>query len=329
VVRPLSVAPMMDRTDRHFRWFVRRITRRAFLYTEMVTTGAILRGEDPERFLEFHPDERPLALQLGGYDPAELAACARIAEERGYDEVNLNIGCPSERVQSGNFGVCLMGDPGLVADGVAAMREAVAVPVTVKHRIGFDDLDRYEDMLRFVDTVARAGCDRFTVHARKAWLKGLSPRENRDVPPLRYEEVYRLKEERPELVVELNGGVASLAAAREHLARVDAVMMGRTAYDDPFALAAADRELFGEEAAGPPTRRRVVAELLPYAEELVRRGEPVSRLTRHVLGLFAGRPGARAWRRHLSEHAHRPGAGAEVIAEAAVRVPAEVLDERP
>ncbi|HSL81153.1 MAG TPA: tRNA dihydrouridine(20/20a) synthase DusA [Thermoanaerobaculia bacterium] len=329
VVRVLSVAPMMDRTDRHFRWFVRRIARRALLYTEMVTTGAILRGDDPERFLEFHPDEGPLALQLGGDDPAELAACARIAEEWGYDEVNLNIGCPSERVQSGNFGVCLMGDPGLVADGVAALREAVAIPVTVKHRIGFDDLDRYEDMLRFVDTVAAAGCDRFTVHARKAWLKGLSPKENRDVPPLRYEEVYRLKEERPELVIEINGGIVSLAAAREHLARVDAVMMGRTAYDDPFALAGADRELFGDRTAEPPTRRRVVAELLPYAEELAGRGEPVSRLTRHVLGLFAGRPGARAWRRHLSEHAHRDGAGAEVLAEAAARVPDEVLDEGP
>jgi len=328
VVRALSVAPMMDRTDRHFRWFVRRITRRALLYTEMVTTGAILRGEDPQRFLAFHPDEGPLALQLGGDAPAELAACARIAEEQGYDEVNLNIGCPSERVQSGNFGVCLMGDPGVVADGVAAMREAVAIPVTVKHRIGFDDLDRYEDMLRFVDTVAAAGCDRFTVHARKAWLKGLSPKENRDVPPLRYDEVYRLKEERPDLVIEINGGIGSVAAAREHLARVDAVMMGRTAYDDPFALAWADRELFGDDTAEPPTRRRVVAELLPYAEELVARGEPVARLTRHVLGLFAGRPGARAWRRHLSEHAHRPGAGPEILAEAAARVPDEVLDER-
>lgn len=325
VVRPLSVAPMMDRTDRHFRWFLRRITRRSLLYTEMVTTGAILRGDEPERFLAFRPDERPLALQLGGDEPAELAACARLAGERGYDEVNLNVGCPSERVQSGNFGVCLMGEPERVARAVAAMREAVSIPVTVKHRIGFDHRDRYEDMLRFVDTVAAAGADRFTVHARKAWLRGLSPKENRDVPPLRYEEVYRLKAERPGLVVEINGGIGSLEEVREHLGQVDAVMVGRAAYDDPFALAAADRELFGD-ADEPPTRRRVVAELLPYAEELVRRGEPVSRITRHVLGLFTGRPGARAWRRHLSEHAHREGAGAEVLADAAARVPDEVLD---
>lgn len=327
VVRPLSVAPMMERTDRHFRWFVRRITRRALLYTEMVTTGAILRGEDPERFLAFHPEERPLALQLGGDDPAELAACARIAESMGYDEVNLNVGCPSERVQRGSFGVCLMAEPERVAGAVAAMRAAVALPVTVKHRIGFDEVDRYEDMLRFVDAVAGAGCDRFIVHARKAWLRGLSPRENRDVPPLRYEEVYRLKAERPGLAIEVNGGVRSLAQARAHLARVDGVMVGRAAYDDPFSLAPADRELSGS-AEEAPTRRRVVEELLPYAEELVRRGEPVSRLTRHVLGLFAGRPGARAWRRHLSEQAHREGSGAEVLIEAAARVPAEVLDER-
>lgn len=329
VVRPLSVAPMMDRTDRHFRWFLRRITRRSLLYTEMVTTGALLRGEDPERFLGFHPDERPLALQLGGDDPAELAECARRAEARGYDEVNLNVGCPSERVQKGGFGVWLMGEPERVAHAVAAMREAVSIPVTVKHRIGFDDRDRYQDMLAFVDAVAAAGSDRFTVHARKAWLQGLSPKENRDVPPLRYEEVYRLKAERPELVIEINGGVRSLEEARGHLARVDAVMVGRAAYDDPFSLAAMDRELFGEAEAEPLTRRRVVAELVAYAEELVRRGEPLSRLTRHALGLFAGRPGARAWRRHLSEHAHLDGAGPEVLADAAAKVPDEVLDERP
>jgi len=327
VVRPLSVAPMMERTDRHFRWFLRRITRHAMLYTEMVTTGAILKGENPERFLAFHPEERPLALQLGGDDPAELAACARLAAELGYDEVNLNVGCPSERVQRGSFGVCLMAEPGRVAAAVAAMRLAVALPVTVKHRIGFDELDRYEDMLRFVDELAAAGCDRFTVHARKAWLRGLSPKENRDVPPLRYEEVYRLKAERPELAIEVNGGVRSLAEARAHLARVDGVMVGRAAYDDPFALAAADRELY-DAAAEPPTRRRVVEELVPYAEALVGRGEPVSRLTRHVLGLFAGRPGARGWRRNLSEQAHRPGAGAEVLLAAAARVPDAVLDER-
>ncbi|MFP3940572.1 MAG: tRNA dihydrouridine(20/20a) synthase DusA [Thermoanaerobaculia bacterium] len=323
----MSVAPMMDRTDRHFRYFLRRITRRTLLYTEMVATGAILHG-DRERHLAFHPDEHPLALQLGGDAPGELAACARIAQEWGYDEVNLNVGCPSPRVQRGNFGVCLMAEPERVAAAVAAMREAVSIPVTVKHRIGFDALDRYEDMLRFVETVAAAGCDRFTVHARKAWLQGLSPKENRNVPPLRHEEVYRLKAERPDLEVEVNGGIRSLAEVRRHLRRLDGVMVGRAAYDDPFILAAADREVFGGRGA-PPTRRRIVEELVPYAEDLVRSGEPVGRLTRHVLGLVAGRPGARAWRRTLTEGAQRPGAGAELLLEAAARVPADVLDEVP
>jgi tRNA-dihydrouridine synthase A len=319
---------MMDRTDRHFRWFLRRITRRALLYTEMVTTGAILRGDDPERFLGFHPDERPLALQLGGDEPAELAACARIAEEMGYDEVNLNVGCPSDRVQRGSFGVCLMGSPERVADGVVAMREAVSLPVTVKHRIGFDDLDRYEDMLGFVDRVAAAGCDRFTVHARKAWLRGLSPKENRNVPPLRYDDVYRLKAERPGLPIEINGGIAGLPAIREHLARVDAVMLGRAAYDDPYALALADRELFGDDAE-PATRRQVVEGLVEHAGRLRERGEPVSRLARHVHGLFAGQPGAKAWRRHLSESSRDPEAGPELFREAAEQVPQHVPDHPP
>lgn len=328
VTLPLSVAPMMDRTDRHFRWFLRRITQRALLYTEMVTTGAILRGDDPERFLGFDPEERPLALQLGGDDPAELAACARLAEEWGYDEVNLNVGCPSDRVQQGSFGVCLMGTPERVADAVAAMREAVALPVTVKHRIGFDDRDRYEDMLGFVDRVAAAGCDRFTVHARKAWLSGLSPKENRNVPPLRYDDVYRLKRERPELPIEINGGIAGLSVIREHLDAVDAVMLGRAAYDDPFALATADRELFAD-ASEPATRRQVVDGLAAYGAVLRERGEPVSRLARHVHGLFAGQPGARAWRRHLSERSRGPEAGPELFHEAASHVPGDVLDRAP
>lgn len=318
---------MMDRTDRHFRYVLRRITRRTLLYTEMVATGAILHG-DRERHLAFHPDEHPLALQLGGDDPRELAACARIAEEWGYDEVNLNVGCPSPRVQRGNFGVCLMAEPERVAAAVAVMREAVSIPVTVKHRIGFDERDRYQDMLRFVDVVAAAGCDRFTVHARKAWLQGLSPKENRNVPPLRHETVHRLKAERPGLAVEINGGIRSLEEVHNHLERVDAVMVGRAAYDDPFFLAAADREVFGE-AGRAPTRRRIVQELVPYAESLARSGEPLGRLTRHVLGLVAGRPGARAWRRHLTEGAQRPGAGPELLLDAAARVPSDVLDEAP
>lgn len=328
---PLSVAPMMERTDRHFRYFLRRLTRRSLLYTEMIVTGAILRG-DRERYLGFHPDERPLALQLGGDDPAELARCARIAEDMGYDEVNLNVGCPSSRVQEGSFGVCLMGRPERVAEGVAAMRAAVALPVTVKHRIGFDERDRYEDMLGFVDAVAAAGCDRFTVHARKAWLRGLNPKENRTVPPIRYEEVYRLKAERPELAIEINGGVTSLAAAAEHLEQVDAAMIGRAAYDDPYLLAAADRELFGDahrDSSAAPTRREAIAALVPYAESLVRAGEPVSRLTRHMLGLFTGRPGARAWRRTLSEGGRAPGADAGVLLAAMDAVPDEILDEAP
>ena len=324
---PLSVAPMMDRTDRHFRAFLRRITRRTLLYTEMVTTGAVLHG-DRERILGFSPEERPLALQLGGDDPADLAACAEIAAGLGYDEVNLNVGCPSDRVQKGRFGACLMAEPERVAEAVAAMRRAVELPVTVKHRIGVDELDHYEDMRRFVETVAAAGCDRFSVHARKAWLSGLSPKDNREIPPLRWAEVHRLKAELPHLAIEINGGVHDLAAAREHLEHVDGVMIGRAAYDDPYALAPADRDLFGEPA-DPPSRREVVERFLPYVEDQLALGEPLKRLTRHALGLFANRPGARAWRRHLAENAHLDGAGPEVLLDAMGNVSDAVLDERP
>jgi len=324
---PLSVAPMMNRTDRHFRFLLRQLTRETLLYTEMVTTGALLHG-DRDRHLDFDREERPLALQLGGDDPRELTACARLGADRGYDEINLNVGCPSERVQKGNFGVCLMAEPERVADAVAAMRDAVPLPVSVKHRIGFDDLDRYQDLARFVETVAAAGCDRFTVHARKAWLSGLDPKENRTVPPLRYQEVHRLKRDFPDLLVEINGGIRSLARVREHLARVDGVMIGRAAYDEPFLLAAADRELFGA-ATVPRSRRAVVGAFLPYVERRLREGVPLHHLTRHLLHLFAGRPGARAWRRALSERAHLPDAGPEVIADALAGVPDEVLDEAP
>lgn len=324
---PLSVAPMMDRTDRHFRAFLRRITRRTLLYTEMVTTGAVLHG-DRERLLGFSPEERPLSLQLGGDDPADLAACAGIAADLGYDEVNLNVGCPSERVQKGSFGACLMAEPERVAEAVAAMRRAVGLPVTVKHRIGIDELDRYEDMRRFVEIVAEAGCDRFSVHARKAWLSGLSPKDNREIPPLRWEEVHRLKAELPHLAIEINGGIRDLATAHGHLEHVDGVMIGRAAYDDPYLLAPADRDVFGEPTE-PPSRREVVEDLLPYAEERLARGEPVKWITRHVLGLFANRPGARAWRRHLAENAHLDGAGSEVLVDAMGKVPDDVLDERP
>jgi tRNA-dihydrouridine synthase A len=311
---PLSVAPMMDRTDRHFRFMMRRITRRTLLYTEMVTAQAILHGKR-DILLAYDPEEHPIALQLGGDEPAELAECARIAEDLGYDEVNLNCGCPSDRVQSGRFGACLMARPERVAEAVAAMRARVAIPVTVKHRIGIDDLDRYEDMLRFVDVVASAGCRRFTVHARKAWLSGLSPRENRTVPPLRYPEVHRLKRERPHLGIELNGGILTLDEAEAQRAHVDAVMIGRAAYDTPMIFAEADRRFFGE--AGPEaTPEAVVEGLLGYTAAQLAAGRRLHHVSRHLVGLFAGRPGTKAFKRHLATHGHAPGAGVEVLREA-------------
>ncbi len=302
---------MMDWTDRHERYFLRLITRRALLYTEMIPTGAILHGKR-ERFLGHDPLEHPLALQLGGAEPAELAACARIAEDYGFDEVNLNVGCPSDRVQNARFGACLMAEPEQVAACVAAMRAATRLPVTVKTRTGIDARDSYAELKAFVETVAAAGCRSFTVHARKAWLSGLSPRQNREIPPLDYPRVYRLKRELPELEIVINGGIGSLDEVEAHLARVDGVMVGRAAYRSPYLLAEADRRLFGEPGA-PPSRAAVVRALLPYAEAQCIRGVPVKSITRHILGLFNGLPGARQWRRALSERAHRPGAGPEVI----------------
>ncbi|MEL7059625.1 MAG: tRNA dihydrouridine(20/20a) synthase DusA [Acidobacteriota bacterium] len=479
--RPLSVAPMMDRTDRHFRFFLRRISRRTLLYTEMVTTGALLHGDierhlafdssehpialqlggddptqlarcaqiaeargydevnlnvgcpsdrvqrgrfgaclmaepervaraveamraacslpvtvkhrlgidsldryedmlhfvdtvaaagcdrfsvharkawlsglspkenrnvpplryervhrlkrerpdltieingDIERHLAFDSSEHPIALQLGGDDPTQLARCAQIAEARGYDEVNLNVGCPSDRVQRGRFGACLMAEPERVARAVEAMRAACSLPVTVKHRLGIDSLDRYEDMLHFVDTVAAAGCDRFSVHARKAWLSGLSPKENRNVPPLRYERVHRLKRERPDLTIEINGGILDLGTAAHHLEAVDAVMIGRAAWDRPFLFADADRRMFGSERPRP-NRREIVEAMVPYAEARLSEGVPLHRVTRPMLQLFAGQPGARRWRRHLSQNAHLPGQGPELLLKALARVDEE------
>ena len=316
---PLSVAPMMDYTDRHFRLVMRMITRRALLYTEMVTTGALIHG-DRASHLDFSPLEAPVALQLGGDDPAALALCAAMGEDWGYDEINLNCGCPSPRVQKGNFGAALMMDPDRVAEAVAAMRAATRLPVTVKHRIGVDHLDRYEDMARFVETVARAGCTSFTVHARLAWLSGLSPKENRTVPPLRYHDVYRLKADYPELSIELNGGVRTLAQATEHLRRVDGVMIGRAATETPMIFAAADRDIFGEQDAEPPTPEIVVERLLPHLSAHAATGDKPVRLLRHLLHLFAGQPGAGLWRRHLTEQAHR--GGVEVVTEGLARVAA-------
>ena len=323
---PLSVAPMMDWTDRHQRVFVRGVTRHALLYTEMVTMNAVLLG-DRARVLGFSEVEKPLALQLGGDDPVKLAECARIAEDWGYDEVNLNVGCPSARVQNGNFGACLMAQPVLVAACVAAMRAAVTVPVTVKHRIGIDDLDSFEQLTTFVKASADAGAARFSVHARKAWLSGLSPKENRTIPPLHYETVYRLKETFPELEIELNGGVKMLEDAQLHLRHVDAVMLGRAAYETPYVMAQADALFYGAEHV--PTRREVVDTMLPYLETQLSHGVPLNSMTRHMLGLFTGQPGARGWRRHISENVHKPEAGAEVVRDALSLVPGTVLDERP
>ncbi len=319
VGNPLSIAPMMDRTDRHYRYFMRQITRRTLLYTEMVTTAAILHG-DQEKLLGFSPEEKPLVLQLGGDNPKDLATCAKIAEDWGYDEVNLNVGCPSSRVQDGNFGACLMAQPELVANAVEAMQKVVNIPVTVKHRIGIDEQDKYEDMAHFVRIVSDAGCQRFTVHARKAWLQGLSPKENRTIPPLRYEEVHRLKQEFPQLFIEINGGFKTLAEVKQQLQVVDAVMIGRAAYDNPYLFAVADQEIYGENTP-ILTRHQIVEAMYPYVDYWVKKGVRLNSITRHLLELFAGQPGTKAWKRHISENAHLPNAGVEVLQQAVNQIP--------
>ena len=318
---------MMDRTDRHYRYFMRQITRHTLLYTEMITTAALMHG-DAKRFLAFSEVEKPLALQLGGDDPAALAHCARLAEDWGYDEVNLNVGCPSDRVKQGHFGACLMAQPEVVARSIEAMRRATALRVTVKHRIGIDGLERYEDMDRFVSVVAGAGCEDFIVHARIAVLQGLSPKENRTVPPLRYGDVYRLKAAHPRLRIAINGGITSLEQAAEHLRTVDGVMIGRAAYDQPFLFALADHVFFGEESV-PPSRRQVLVAMLPYLEKWTAEGLPPHRITRHLLGLFAHQPAARAWRRMLSEQALTANTAINILQTALSDLPARVLDARP
>jgi tRNA-dihydrouridine synthase A len=340
-INSLSIAPMMDWTDRHYRFFMRQITKHTLLYTEMVTTGAIIYG-DKKRHLDFSAEELPLVLQLGGDDPKALAECAQIAEQYGYSEINLNVGCPSDRVQNGNFGACLMAQPELVAECVHAMKDAVTIPVTVKHRIGIDALDRYEDMASFVSVVSKANADRFSVHARKAWLSGLSPKENRTVPPLRYDDVYRLKREFPELVIEINGGITTLEQTRYHLNFVDGVMIGRAAYENPFLFATVDSQFYssgGQTGCNKglkplvesdlPTRRKVLEQMLPYIEHWTNQDVYLKHISRHMLGLFARKPGAKAWKRYLSENAHKPDAGVKTILEAIKQVPDEVLDERP
>ncbi len=305
---------MMDWTDRHCRVFHRRLSARARLYTEMVTTGAVLHGPR-ERLLGYSPEEHPLAIQLGGSDPADLAASAKIAAELGYAEINLNVGCPSDRVQDGRFGACLMREPSLVGDCVAAMKAAVDVPVTVKCRIGVDDQDSEQALDALADAVVGAGVDALIVHARKAWLKGLSPKENRDVPPLDHERVYRLKQRLPDLPISINGGVETLDEAEEHLRHVDGVMLGRAAYQNPGLLLEVDRRLFGEDAPHPDARTAAES-MIAYIERHIAQGGKASNVTRHMLGLFQGLPGARAWRRHLATEAVKPGAGAQVVREA-------------
>jgi len=302
---------MMEWTDRHCRYFLRLISRRSFLYTEMVTADAVLYG-NRERVLGFSPEERPVGLQLGGSDPEKLAAASRVGADYGYDEINLNVGCPSDRVQSGRFGACLMAEPDLVAECVAAMGEAAGLPITVKCRIGIDDQDAEAGLDRFIDAVADAGVRTVIVHARKAWLKGLSPKENRDVPPLDYDRVFRLKTRRPELEIVLNGGIGSLAAAQAHLPHVDGVMLGRAAYADPYLMVEVDAALFGSNET-PPSRLDVLDCFVPYVEAELARGARLNQMTRHILGLFHGQPRARVFRRHLAENAHLDGAGIYVL----------------
>jgi tRNA-dihydrouridine synthase A len=310
----LCIAPMMTHTDRHFRYFLRLISRRVMLYTEMITTGAIIHGKQYQR-LEFSEEEHPLALQLGGNDPVDLSECARIAEQYGYDEINLNIGCPSDRVRNGRFGACLMAYPEVVADCVSAMQAGIAIPVTVKTRIGIDDQDSYEHLAGFIDTVAKSGCRTFIIHARKAWLQGLSPRQNREVPPLRFETVYRIKSDFPELEIIINGGVTTLDQAQAHLQQVDGVMIGRAICNNPYMLAEADRLIFNQDTP-PVSRSDILKHYLDYTETHLAKGTSLQETTRHILGLFQGQPGARKWRRYLSENIYHEDSGIEVIENA-------------
>ena len=315
----LSVAPMMDWTDRHCRAFHRVLAPHARLYTEMVHAQAVIHGER-ERLLGFDPSEHPLALQLGGSEPAHLAQAARIGADWGYDEINLNVGCPSDRVQAGRFGACLMKEPALVADCVAAMAAAVSVPVTVKCRLGVDELEQYESFIAFVDTVAAAGCQLFVVHARKAWLSGLSPKENREIPPLRYDWVHRLKAERPALTIVLNGGLSTVEDSCSQSRHVDGVMLGRMAYHEPYRLHQLDAALFGGAVA---PREGLLQRYLPYVQAQLAKGVALKHMSRHVLGLFHAQPGGRTFRQVLSESAPKAGAGIEVLEKAlvATRVP--------
>lgn len=314
-----SVAPMLDWTDHHCRYFHRILSKNALLYSEMVTTGAIIHGKGD--FLTFNDQEHPLVLQLGGSNPQDLAHCAKLAAERGYDEINLNVGCPSDRVQNGKFGACLMGEADLVGQCVTAMKEVVDIPVTVKTRIGIDNQDSYAFLVEFVRIVSEtSGCDNFTIHARKAWLSGLSPKENRDIPPLDYPRVYQLKKDFPHLTIGINGGIASLEEALQHLTMVDGVMIGREAYQSPYLLAQVDQQLFG---CGAPIIKRsdAIKAMFPYIEAQLSKGTHLKHISRHLLGIFQSMPGARQWRRYISENAYKPGAGIEVLEAALTKIP--------
>jgi tRNA-dihydrouridine synthase A len=312
--RRFCIAPMLDWTDRHERFFLRLISKHAVLYTEMVTTGALIHG-DKERYLQFNNEEHPVALQLGGSDPKAMALCAKMAEDYGYDEVNINVGCPSDRVQNGAFGACLMAEPDLVAENVSTMQNAVDIPITVKNRIAIDEMDEYECLPKFLETVSGAGCKTFVIHARKAWLKGLSPKQNRDVPPLNYELVYQMKQDYPQLEIIINGGIKTLEQTEQNLEKVDGVMIGREAYHNPFMMSQVDQRLYGE-AQNKDTEFEILNQYIEYMQKQMNKGVYLKHMSRHLLGLFTGQAGAKAWRRHISENAHKEGASIEVIQEA-------------
>ena len=320
--RRFCVAPMMEYTDRHERYFLRLISQKAVLYSEMITTGAVIHG-DRDRLLGFDHSEHPVVLQLGGSDPRQLAASSKIAEEWGYDEVNLNCGCPSDRVKSGQFGASLMANPELVAECVAAMQAEIKIPVSVKCRIGIDELDKYEDLAKFIEVVANAGCRVFIVHARKAWLQGLSPKQNREIPPLRYQVVYRLKQQFPQLEIIINGGITAMEQVQTHLQHVDGVMVGRAAYHNPFLLTQVDQMIY-TQANAPASRKEILEQFYPYLEQQLAAGVHLKSISRHLLGLFQGCAGAKAWRRYISENAYKNGAGIEVLRTASALVDEDI-----
>jgi tRNA-dihydrouridine synthase A len=324
ISRLVSVAPMMGWTDRHARYFLRLISKHTLLYTEMVTIGALSHNRqkvgDQKRFFAFHELEHPLALQLGGSDPQVLADCALMAEDAGFDEVNLNVGCPSDRVSSGSFGACLMAQPDLVADCVSAMRAKLDIPVTIKCRIGIDHMESFEEFDDFINIVAEAGCETFIVHARKAWLQGLSPKQNREIPPLKYDYVHRLKKNRPELNIVINGGIKTIESVQQQLCQVDGVMLGREAYYNPYILARVDKDIYQDENAVIKSRQDIVYEICEYIDYQQAQGVQLHSITRHILGLFQGRRGAKAWRRHLSENGHRADADSSVVKAALTHV---------